>query len=116
MARRSAERTTYLADVMTTAIEGGINYWASLDTVSTVEDPTEILGWRYDAAYVVDLEDGEEYSISLDTIARGLNRISKIRPDGHIASAHRAMDAGDLDAIDADIIVQYGLFGELVYA
>lgn len=116
MTRRSAERTTYLADVMTTAIEGGINYWASLDTVSRVEDPTEILGWRYDAAHLVDLEDGEEYTISLDTIAQGLNRISKILPDCHIASAHRDMDAGDLDANDADAVVQYGLFGELVYA
>lgn len=116
MARRSAERTTYLADVMTTAIEGGINYWASIDTVSQIEDPTEILGWRYDAARVVDLEDGEEYTINLDTIARGLNRIAKIQPRGRIAAADRDMDAGDLDAIDADIIVQFGLFGEHVYA
>lgn len=110
------DRIRFLADVMTTAIEGGINYWASIDQIGTVEDPDEILGWRYDAAHLVDLEDGEEYSINLDTINRGLNRILAKHPEGRRADSIRDMDAGDLDANDADVIVQYGLFGELVYA
>lgn len=33
-----------------------------------------------------------------------------------MTTAHRDMDAGAIDANDADAVVQYGLFGELVYA
>ena len=116
MTQRGEERTTFLADVMTTALEGGINYWAEVDDVSTVEDPNEVLGWRYNGAHLVGYEDGEGYSIDLNTIARGLNLIAAKYPASHITKGNREQDAGDIDAIDADAVVQYGLFGELVYA
>lgn len=111
-----------LHDIFTTALEGGINYWAaarkyrwSLNGAGQDEDLT---GFE---ATVVDLE-GETYVINADVLDAGLRRAQKA---GYLKGSYQARalqglyfkgsEQADFDATTADIVVQYGLFGELVY-
>ncbi len=123
MAVRTDKRSAFLWDVFVTALEGGIGYWSAA---------SEYHIWRSSdgepdtAGFFATIEDGEddgkEYRIDAAVIARGLGRIvrgeveiaSSIRGNVMLANATNGDDA-DLDAIDADCVVQAGLFGEVVY-
>lgn len=115
--KRSPERIQFLEDVLTTAIEGGIQYWSEVfiynidgETFATIAD-----------------EDGE-YNITIDTIAKGIRILTTGDNAGHafsmcgmdywkqfiLANKTNGED-GDFDADIADNIVQAGIFGEIVY-
>jgi hypothetical protein len=92
-----------LADILTTAIEGGINYWAHLRNCPRDDD----LCVKY--AEIVDPEDGLEILVTRDTVFRGLELyMSKY---GNV----RQLDDNDFDAEAADMVVQLGVFGKVVY-
>ncbi len=118
---RSAEREQFLRDVFTTALEGGIGYWARF--MSYRNRDGEPFG-----ATVRECDDDEcrDLVIDAEIIERGLQGLA----DGTVtfggspmsASAHRfwagmlaVPDAGEIDADDADEIVQAGLFGDVRY-
>jgi len=124
-----AQREKFYLDILTTAVEGGINYWAQVVRYKWV-DPRG--GQRADThAVVIDAEDDDEtpkrHDVTLATIRKGINLL---RNGGghHIKPApewfHKKWrdayagcgDASwDFDAGDADCVVQAGLFGEVVY-
>lgn len=128
---RSDERTTFLRDIITTAVEGGIGYWSQcshyqwVDRDGTVRVPVgrrlpELLAKG--AFAVVYAEGGEDpLTIDVETVARGLKLICEGGCDlndrirNAIRVANHESDAGMLDADDADVIVQAGLLGEIVY-
>ena len=112
---RSPEREQFLADIITCAVEGG-GVWARFS------------GYRWDGipsaecrATLHDMEDGESYPLTIDAVARGIGLI--VRGDvgvnrtlrGAILYADRENDAGEIDADAADVIVQAGLLGDVVY-
>lgn len=122
MTAQSADRTQFLSDVLTTAIEGGINYWASIDSVEKIDAPDDVLGWRYDSARIHTLEDGTEFgtmhTIDMETVELGLRRLSESNnyPFPEMREADRTNGAeGDFDAGDADAVIQYGIYEEIVY-
>tara|TARA_R110002020_G_scaffold4537_1_gene19766 strand:- start:40 stop:456 length:417 start_codon:yes stop_codon:yes gene_type:complete len=127
-----------LKDLFTTAIEGGINYWADVtaykhsinDWFATIEteDVTE------------DAREDEWCSLRIDekTILKGIKLFAKetdfdrenknIHPDSDHANLSRIcvqlvnpygpvteLDFFDYDCLDADAVVQMGLFGEVIY-
>lgn len=114
---RTPERIEFLKDIIITAYEGGIGYWA--------------LGRNYDPDNgTVDLVEDEHFpfddntpwqTVNLDTIERGLAKVKdpsfKINKEmrGWITTGDITNDAGDIDSGCADAIVQAALFGELVY-
>lgn len=118
-------RDEFLRDVFVTACEGGINYWAFVQEYSWSD-----LDRYY--ARILDAED--EYVVNRALINRGLRRIHRAaeRPpvEGkrtsvpylshstarRISQMLRVRDAGELDADDADVVVQVGLFNEVRYA
>jgi hypothetical protein len=132
MTARSAERETFLADIVVTAVEGGISYWArvggyrwySPDTVGGSAEPSPAGGGNaYCTVYEMD-DDAEpvaEYKLTIDTIAHAFTVVK--RPETRISDSLRkrytALSFGgddvDYDASDADNLVQLGLFEELVY-
>ena len=105
----------FLRDVFTTAIEGGINYWARVTEYRWTEtDPAKVY------ALVVDEENDAAdvtYRLTLEIVVNGIKAVlakPQLRTGlvGHIM----ALDAGEIDADDADVIVQLGLFdGTVVY-
>lgn len=129
---RTPERIRFLSDLLTTAVEGGINYWCQVAEYriwANPDAPSGELVERDDPYAVVVDYDGDEHRIDLDVIARGINRITDGKvtyynhgyqnTDRRMASLNRSNgqddDLGDYDAWDADAVVQAGLFGELIY-
>lgn len=115
----------YLSDIMTTAIEGGIGYWCAAQTIARDDrdqSVTRVVG-------VFDRESGDAFTepaamspdITRETIVRGLGALVKgaqVRRDIRAAVVASLMEPGDgcdLDAEACDVIVQLGLFGEIVY-
>jgi len=108
-----------LLDIITTAIEGGIGYWACLNNdkpefdemnMPLSEKVAEIL-WRggsvefFDTDY--DYDDAEKWELTLDKVVKGLIKFME--------TDSKTFELNDLDALNCDKIIQYGLFGELVY-
>ncbi|MDF3284998.1 hypothetical protein [Gordonia sp. N1V] len=111
MTTRTDTRTEFLTNIFTTALEGGIGYWSQCSAYqwSTTQ-----------RAVITDLDD-VEHTITLDTVARGLNGLIAGRTEintpmrRQISAASRANDAIDLDANHADAIVQAGLYGRITW-
>lgn len=106
-----------LMGALTTAVEGGINYWAMVSNVTRDEED-----W-VTSVVVRDAEDEDEpaYTVTLETIAVGIGRIlnGDLVNDtiyGYILDAVRGDDGGCIDADAADCIVQVGIFGKLTYS
>lgn len=139
MTKRSAERTQFLADIIITAVEGGIGYWAAVRGYKAPDDNpagTRALlrvhdeddgycAWTdvakslvYPRAMSVD---GRWAVLGVNTIAHGISLIRKgecsldpaIRKN--ILGASAVNEAGDIDSSDADIIVQLGILGDIVF-
>lgn len=129
---RTKERKQFLADVFTNAMEGGmVEAWADVQAYhwrlavpeDTPFDQTQDLDGFY--ADIVEIGDGDEetpHHIDIDVISKGLNLIldGKVKLADWVTTpirlGNRDNDAGDIDAICADAIVQAGLFdGEVIY-
>lgn len=111
-------------DIAITAAEGGIGYWAQANTyqpsrwspstgVNIDVDPDFVF---YTIRDVVE-HDGEEWKITPALIATGLAMV--VAEGGPLAADIIDGDRDDLtariDATAADVIIQYGVFGTLVY-
>ena len=99
-----------IADLMTTAVEGGSTFWcrrirvlSNLDfkyaNPETYKLPTET------TLLVVPSED-DAVTVRFEHIQRGLDLLLSLRPD---------FDMDNHDAEDADIFFQGWVFGEVVY-
>jgi hypothetical protein len=129
---RSA-RQEFLFDVFVTALEGGINYWATVE-----EYHWRLPGVAEDApcgadedrtgfyAVITEQETGKTYRIDASVIRRGINQLAKgactfggqplsDAARTFYAKANAANEAGMLDADTADNVVQSGLFADIVY-
>jgi hypothetical protein len=123
--RAESARDKALGDIFTTALEGGIGYWSACSVYRWSVDGTLDGAARDFIAVVQDAEDedGTEYVIDRAVIAKGLDRAYTRRAKGHSdyhAQALKALhfgryDEADYDADTADLIVQFGLFDEVVY-
>lgn len=97
-------------DQVTSAIEGGSNYWARIDVGE--HQP----GWRnYFTAKFTIIEDdgrtlGTTYELTLDKLKAGLQILATKYPH-HLNDIIR--ESGD--ATTGDVLVQCALFGEIVY-
>lgn len=117
-----ARRQDFLCNIVVTAIEGGIGYWADYKNYQ----------WRAENGLLVEatadvLEDTDGPGVAgwqkLDSkvIERGINLI-KYKVVGDMMDRRAAIimaeldnDASDIDSVDADCIVQAGLLGEVKY-
>lgn len=133
----SNERKRFFHEIFTTAIEGGINYWAQTNTYHSFgSNGDDIDGFYPD---ITTHDDGDGLHIDSDTINRGVQLFVKycrgeITTQGNpvpeqdrreisedhywrqflVAEVTQGRD-GDYDAVVADSIVQFGLFGKSIY-
>lgn len=108
----------WLHMIFTTAIEGGINYWASVSEYH-FENPDgedDLVGFF---ATIHDEENGgKTYRVDRKVIASGLQNARKAQINWSVERPPLFFTEDsdwDFDAMDADVIVQLGLFGEVVY-
>jgi hypothetical protein len=105
-------RNEFLNDIFAIAVDSGIDYWAEIEDCK----------YTIPIASIRDIEENKKYILNKDVIEKGLNLIVT-NPSFNLADyyikdilfANRNNDAGDIDDIAADAIVQAGLFGEIVY-
>lgn len=108
-------------DIVSTAFEGGINYWCSKSEVIG----GDYLGCNYGSEVISkggkillhEVEDDhvdneEEYTLTKEKVLAGIQLFVE---KGFTQDDHIKLDLENYDANDADLIVQYGLFGKLVF-
>lgn len=102
-------------DLMTTALEGGITHWC--DGVEVVGDYLgEYASDQISRGGMLRLHDSEEdewHELNLEKFTKGLTKV--IEELGLDALYEGKVDAGEIDAEDADAIIQYAIFGEVFY-
>lgn len=110
----------FCADVLSTALEGGIGYWSGADNIVRHYDQNGHGDFRYVSADLYDAEEGELLgNVQYDTIRKGIERIlrGEVKCNssitGYVLRGVADNDAGQIDADAADAIVQAGLLGEL---
>lgn len=115
-----------IENIMVTAIEGGINYWAGLDNTAEAwaerpkDEPLSMWATKilidggsvkfYDVEGGGELEEEEddsEWILTLDKLLAGFAQNYKERPHDN--------DLEQGDATTADCIIQYALFGQIVF-
>ena len=101
-------------DILCTAFEGGICYWC---------DEVEVVG-KYLGKYASeqisrggklvlhDAESSDKWELTLDKFAKGLQEWLSYNPD---FITDGGIDTSNIDANCADEIIQYALFGELMF-
>lgn len=114
-------RTDVLFTTFITALEGGIGYWSDCETYRWRKPGTDDEDREgFEATVLVDGR-GDPVAINADVIRRGFLKLQdegvQVSPTIQQAGllAWFCPDQDDLDATDADVIVQLGLFGEIVY-
>ncbi len=114
-----AQRQRFLADIIIGAVEGATGYWAQVSVYRHDCPPAETIATLHEIEPEDPGEPGKQ--LSTGTIASGIQTIARpgfrVRADllAVIQEADLINDAGLLDAEAADVIVQAGLFGEIVY-
>lgn len=125
----TAAREEFLADIITTAVEGGIGYWSVCTQYQWVDRDLRLrvvvgrpVQGEDTRATIEDMEDdNREYHITPSVIEIGIRRIVGQHTNVGLALYKAARiadltdDAGEFDADDCDCIVQVGLFGEIRY-
>ena len=102
-------------DIMVAALEGGINYWCR-----EAEVVGEYLGEyasdqisRGGSLILHDSESSDKWELTLEKFLNGVKLY--FEQGCHVQVEDNAIEIGDIDAGDADCIVQFALFGEEVF-
>lgn len=105
-----------LENIMITALEGGIGYWACLDnsdwSKQPADMPTSEYAWKIlqdggTLHFLDEEDDGAEYFLDLNSLLDGIGKC--------IANKDWDGDIDNIDAIIADMIIQYAIFGSVIY-
>lgn len=108
-----------LADIISTAVEGGINYWA--DVLSY--NPSKAVARIKPEVAPADEDEDKVYDLNYRVISHGLHLIltnsADVGFDLRKGVLHEVLNPDEsgvfIDAEVADLIVQLALFGEVVY-
>ncbi len=111
-------------DIMVTALEGGITYWCyGAQSImpdewmreNKIEYLSDVTGRGGDI--VLTTEDGD-FILTLQAFYNGLQQLIDESGEYYIESTSDGLkiDTSEIDADIADLIIQYALFGKLVYA
>jgi len=111
---------SFLNATFTDAIEHGIRYWANVEEYKWADANGEpdLSGYR---ASIRENEGGRTYAVNRGVMAQGVRLIAAgfVPVNSHLRNACERALAGDeevdIDASDADAIVQAGLFAEVIY-
>ena len=112
-------------DILCSALCGGIGYWAVLDNTSedfenaphdeTIEETCARLLLSGKSIRFEDVEDEHTYELTLDKFVNGIEKA--VNDEGfNIVDGYGELDCCNIDACIADSIIQYAIFGEVIYA
>ena len=109
--------------ILCSAFEGGITYWAENISCKDNKDMKKVGGYKSEyltktkkkdaVIYVHESETGEKYPITKKSIIDALQKMDT--PEYNYTKVLNRLLNDGWDADDADIVVQTGCFGEVVY-
>lgn len=105
-------------DIMCSALEGGICYWAS--EAEVVEDK-RCADWGHEqiarggALILHDAESSDKWELTLEKFLNGFKLWLENNGDRYGAVDCGKVDTGEIDGEMADMIVQYAIFGQLMF-
>ena len=111
-----------IEDILCTAFEGGITYWANNVSCHDNDDMKKVGGWKHeyltgsklkDAKLIIHSIDGGEVAMTKKSIIDALQKMDT--PEYECRQALDRLLNGGYDADDVDIVVQTACFGEVVY-
>lgn len=115
--KRSPERNQFLQNLLLDT-QQGIRNWAKVERADRIID-SDGYTTGYDNITITDKKTGTWHTITADTIAAGLTRLLRLAGPGaaqELRLANRTNgQEGDYGPPDANMAVQCGLFGEVVY-
>lgn len=103
-------------DIMVGALEGGINYWCC---EAEVIEEKRVADWGHEQIarggilILHDAESDDKWELTLEKFLAGVKQY--IENGGAACVTDESIDTCDIDGAAADCIVQYALFGELVF-
>lgn len=103
-------------DILCTALEGGINYWVDSYRIKTNPGNCKYVSDVVSKGGTIEIDviDDETHELNLEKFQKGIEMFLNEYPNK--IDVDCCIDPGDIDACDADCIVQYALFNELVYS
>ena len=102
-------------DIMVTALEGGINYWCRRAKVvgehlgAAASDQIS----RGGSLILYDAESSDKWELTLEKFLNGVKLY--FEQGCHVQVEDNAIDTCDIDAGDADCIIQLAIFEEVVF-
>jgi hypothetical protein len=106
-----------IESILVTALEGGIGYWACLvnDGADWVDEPNNVPTSQWATKLLLegkeilftDEESDKKYTLTLDKVIKGFELNYLKRPWDN--------DIEEGDATTADCIIQFAIFGEVIY-
>lgn len=111
-----------IENLLCTAFEGGITYWADNVSCEDNKDMKKVGGWKHeyltktkkkDAKLIIHITIDDKVSITKKSIIDALQKMDT--PEYKYTKALNRILNEQYDADDADIVVQTACFGEVVY-
>lgn len=113
-------------DIMCTALEGGITYWCK-HAESTINDmewrDANNVHWLHEVIsrggeIILTDEDNVKYKLTLHHFMTGLQKLIDESEEYYLEETQEGytLDTSMIDADIADLIIQYAIFGELVFS
>ena len=115
--KRSADRSNFYSGITITAIEGGVYTWADVRDYKPA-DENNVTAMVRDRQ--PDTDDEPWTLIDNDAIASALcklkdGKVQTRRGQKFWAEVYRTMEGADIDAEDADVIVQVVCYGKILF-
>ena len=114
-----------ISDILSSAIYGGIGYWAIIDNTGVEVNANEsyeevytkiLVGGGYIKVIDVDVEDDPiTYWFNLNELLSGIQLWIELGMDRYGAVNGNELDCGNIDSECADCIIQLTLFDDVVY-
>lgn len=105
-------------DIMVSALEGGINYWCR---EAEVVEEKRCAEWgheqiTHDGGLILhDAESNDKWELTREKFLEGFKLWLENGGDKYGAVSNGEVDCGEIDAECADSIIQYAIFGEVIY-
>lgn len=114
-----------IEDMMVTALEGGIGYWACLDNSGaefsnapddeTISETAARLLLEGKSITLIDEEEGERHELTLKKLLAGFKKWFRDGYDCYDVVTSDGLDMCNFDAECADGVIQTAIFGEIIY-
>ena len=113
------QRYSFIGDIITTAIEGGIDYWAIVHKATMYN--CRVILFESEAYDEESPSENNKITVGYRDINKAIKKIIETKElvakeyETELFYADKYNDSSEIDSVLADIIFQVAVFGEVVY-